>query len=164
VLSRSALSAFIIVRCISAGKKYKFTSFESSPVFEFTDLGSLRVMVYEVGPSTEVVHWCFSTSHRLLPSSCPVRTTVVWVSTLHCIQAVVVFFICAYISGSSGCTKIVGDWGSAPDSNGGANSAPHNHSWDQEVLLLRPLREGEGVKMIYAAGWKRPSHHHCLLT
>ena len=71
--------AIFIMLCVLADKK--FTVYKASPVYEFSNMGSLRMMVYEVSPSTELVHWCFNSWHRPHSASCPVQKTIVWVCT-----------------------------------------------------------------------------------
>ena len=64
---------------VLAGKKYMFTLYELSPVYEFSNMGSLRMMFNEVPLSAEVVRWCFHSWSRQHSASCPTRKTIVWV-------------------------------------------------------------------------------------
>jgi len=54
-----------------------FTLFEASPVFEYANMGSLRMMFYEVPLSTAAIHWCFHSWNQQHSANCPVKNTAV---------------------------------------------------------------------------------------
>jgi len=62
---------------IVAGRRYMFTLFEASPVFEYANMGSLRMMFYEVPLSTAAIHWCFHSWNQQHSANCPVKNTAV---------------------------------------------------------------------------------------
>jgi len=56
-----------------------FTLYELSPVYEFANMGSLRMLFCDIPPSTEVVRWCFHSWNSQHSASCPVRKVTAWV-------------------------------------------------------------------------------------
>jgi len=70
------------------------------------------------------------------------------------------------VSRSSKCTKIVGGWGFAPDTTGGADSAPRLLAGFKGAYFKAPLnparREEEGRQNYLCPGRLKNSRHNCL--